>query len=75
MKKLIICVIIVTLLLFGCHRESSNEKKRFTFIESDDGYYIFVDTETNVMYVQFYGGGITALLNADGTPILWNGDM
>lgn len=39
--------------------------------------YIFVDTETGVMYLAANGGtagfAMTALLDADGTPLIWEG--
>lgn len=47
--------------------------------EFDDGYikesYFITDTETGVVYVYFTGyrkGTMAALLNADGTPILYD---
>ena len=40
----------------------------------DTGFSILVDKETGVCYLEFdygYSYGITPLLNADGTPKLW----
>ena len=42
-------------------------------------YYIYVDRKTRVMYLAQGGGvytsGMTAILNADGTPELYDGDL
>jgi hypothetical protein len=56
----------------------------------EKGYYVYVHKETKVIYLVFkhnhnnghqssrysYGYyGITPLLNADGTPMLWEGEL
>lgn len=74
MKKLIVCVALIGMLLSGCGASSSAMNGRFVQVESTGAYSILVDTETNVMYLRYYVGykyGITVLLNADGTPMLW----
>lgn len=43
-----------------------------------EDYSIFVDTETKVMYVfiqRGYRGGAVMLVNADGTPRLYEGEL
>ncbi len=58
---------------------ANKKEKRFIKVYSDGGgfsgpaTYILVDKETGVNYVYVagsYGGGITPLLNRDGTPII-----
>lgn len=80
MKKLIVCVALIGMLLCGCSSEDpllggSAMNGGFVAVETNGYYSIVVDTETNVMYLQFNSGiyryGITVLLNADGTPMLW----
>lgn len=75
MKKLIVCAAIVGMLLCGCSGSNSAMNGRFVTVEEDIYYSILVDTKTNVMYLKFDSGfykyGITVLLNADGTPMLW----
>lgn len=69
MKKLIVCVALIGMLLCGCSGSSSNS--RFIKVENYGiDRYVLVDTETNVLYLRF-NRGITVLLNADGTPMLW----
>ena len=91
MKKVIAIILSVLFICFifvGCqtkYKATANETKRFVEIESDmemdssgltvRGNTIYVDRETGVMYLVFYGGnraGITVLLNADGTPMIYD---
>ncbi len=55
------------------------DKKRFIKVHSQGGgftgpgTYILVDKETGVNYLYAssgYGGGLTVLLNKDGTPVV-----
>lgn len=75
MKKLIVCVALIGMLLCGCSASSSAMNGRFVTVETESNYSIIVDTKTNVMYLKYnpgpYDSGITVLLNADGTPMLW----
>lgn len=58
--------------------------------KSDDGYFVYVHKETKVIYLVYkndhregsmssryaYGYyGMTVMLNADGTPMLWEGEL
>lgn len=55
--------------------------------KNENGYYIYVHKETKVMYLVYkykqsvnrwdnvYAYGITVMLNADGTPLLWDGEL
>lgn len=44
-----------------------------TKIEDQWEYAIYADKDTNVMYIKGTGGGgaFTVMLNADGTPKIW----
>ncbi len=57
----------------------AKKEKRFVKVYSDGGgfsgpaTYILVDRQTGVNYIYAtgsYGGGITPLLNRDGTPVI-----
>lgn len=40
--------------------------------KTNNGYIdLYVDTETNVVYVRAVNGTLTAMVNSDGTPKLW----
>ncbi|MBQ4408704.1 MAG: xylan 1,4-beta-xylosidase [Bacteroidales bacterium] len=55
------------------------KKDRFIKVYSQNSLFgcnerILVDVETGVNYlfcIEGYGGGITALLDADGKPVVW----
>ena len=87
MKKAICLILIIVLCFFlcGCGRktgENFTKSERFTIVSGynpNAPYYetIFVDEETGVMYLAVYAYnqfGITPLLNADGTPMLIEGE-
>lgn len=78
-KKIIVCLVAV-LLLCGCFPNSSQakttdieEKPTGTFIEIERGvtYKIVYHRDSKVMYV--VSGAYTQLVNADGTPMLYEG--
>lgn len=77
-KKLITAIITATLLIAGC--ESANvgaeQDRMMEKVEDEWGYAIYVDKDTNVMYIKGSGDGgtFTVMLNADGTPKIWRGE-
>lgn len=80
MKKIMFAAIIAAMLcLVGCDEANTNDTVRVNQqseagrFETDCGGFcaVITDTETGVQYLFYqcgYGGGLTALLNADGTP-------
>ena len=84
MKKAI-CVILIIVLCFslcGCGGktgESFTMSGRFVIVSGDNPnapYHetVITDKDTGVLYLVIYGYnhcGITPILNADGTPMLW----
>ena len=89
MKKLIVLLMAIALcacLFAGCSRHYSDEYRAkfwvntgFTYIECK-GYADYVyHNDSRFMYVfilviDFYSTGISVLLNADGTPMIWEGE-
>lgn len=84
MKKiLLICVLLLALLLCSCDSqiltEENNTSKLSMFIqvENGNGYKIVYHRDTKVMYAisdsSYNIGTFTVMLNADGTPMLWEG--
>ena len=84
----IIAMLLIPLILVGCANDTEDlaDSGRFKIVEnygrkaeitSGRLTYIFVDTETGVMYLAANGGtagfAMTALLDADGTPLIWEG--
>lgn len=86
MKKLLAIFMAIALcacLLVGCNGmlevdESHTSKSSFVRVEDGDSYWIVYHKETKVMYI-FSTGGYNAgsaclMLNADGTPMIWEGE-
>lgn len=50
---------------------------RFILIYNEDDFKIYCDKKTKVMYLVksvYKGGGITLLVDADGKPLLYEGE-
>ena len=86
MKKKIFClllILIMPLILFsGCvnAEKKLEEKSMFVVVEhlNIDGnciIYVLVNKETKVMYITQYKGALIVMLNPDGTPMLWEGEL
>lgn len=82
MKHKILLLMVVLLLLSGCSCKTETEviyADHFVLAEKQGFDEIYVDTETNVMYwfhhVPGVGISMTVVLNEDGTPKLWDGEL
>jgi hypothetical protein len=79
-KKLITAIITVALLIAGCSdmaNVSEEQENTMVLVESGQEYLIYADNDTGVMYLYITistGGGLTVMLNADGTPKIWQGE-
>lgn len=86
MKKiLLICVILLALLLCSCgsqmlteeqvSKDNTSNLSMFIQVEDGNSYKIVYHRDTKVMYAISDGsynyGTFTVMLNADGTPMLW----
>ncbi len=79
MKKLLVSVfaIVATAVLIGCGIEASASSEPM-FVEVYESTYwsVVYNSETKVMYVVSDGsynrGTFTLLVNADGTPMVWD---
>ena len=84
MKKilLIIMALLAIILLSGCSTmEKIPEKEQpstFMIYEEYGSGDVLIDRNTNVMYwisaSSYNYGNLTLLVNADGSPKIWNGD-
>lgn len=90
MKKLLILLLVLIMpigLLCGCGFENEEDIERenssFAIIENVDlgncySYMVMVHKDTKVMYlwtIGYYKSGLTVMLNADGTPMIWEGEL
>lgn len=83
---LIIAMLVVSVAFAVAGESDKNATKTETVVEHSqqrfqrvikDNYsslIVYVDTETNVMYLQRLGdGGICVMVDAEGKPLLWDG--
>ena len=87
MKRKILCLLLllivpICLLFTGCGNAEKNYSAESMFVVVEkldiDGtcfVYVLVNKETRVMYITQYKGGLTVMFNADGTPMIWEGDL
>lgn len=82
-----VAIVVILLIVMGVvamsritnRLDKRREDKSQTIIkiESRDSTYssfdIFYDSQTKVMYIINYHGGVTVMLNPDGTPKLYEG--
>ena len=78
MKKILVIalalILIVVLAGCGMKEESSDENidTGFRVLEMFDGNnFVAYDKTTGVMYFVNYHGGVTPIINADGSPRVW----
>lgn len=67
--------------LFGTIKENkvmAAAKGRFTFVSDEIYFHIYYDKKTKVMYAvsnsQYNRGNVVLLVDADGKPLLYEGD-
>lgn len=81
----LLIIVAAAFLLSSCNNygELTDTPDRFVKVSSYQPefggfrYSTIVDSNTNVMYLEVYATGqfgMTVLLNADGTPMLYDGD-
>lgn len=84
--KLLLCSLLLSVSLTGCNNNTGDQitiaDRPFIIVSKADmrlgEYYLLVDKETRVQYLMnssSYTSGITVLVDADGKPILYEGDV
>ena len=80
MKKASVLLMVSMLIVLLCSCSSEQPQSRtydsmYDITEIKSNSWVYVDTETNVMYWysgHSYGGGLSIMLNADGSPKLYD---
>ncbi len=79
-RKILAAILTATLLIAGCSdmaNASAGQDNTMVLVGSGQNYFIYADSDTGVMYLYITistGGGLTVMLNADGTPKIWQGE-
>lgn len=81
MKKIIaLMIVVLAVVLTGCSEaeDKISDKSEFVIVERTGSWQIVYHKKTKVMYAVSYAsynfGTFTLLVNADGTPMIWEGD-
>lgn len=76
MKRFFVIFVVLALCLCMCACSGSDDTyvggKLFERVWIFDDCTVYRNVDTNVLYT-YYGGGFTAMFNADDTPQTWNG--
>ena len=75
MKRVIAITILtlLTLALCGCTKaEASNHRLRT--LDTGLMYEIYVDNLTGIQYLRTYKGGVCVMVDAEGRPLIWEGE-
>ena len=88
MKKKILLILLLLIMpvmvLCGCASEakssSSDNEHLFVavdyfYVDSSYDYHVLVNKRTRVMYLSQDNGGIVVMVDAEGKPLLWKGDL
>ncbi len=79
-KKILAAILTATLLIAGCSdmaNVSAGQDNTMVLVESELNYNIYADKDTGVMYLKSWKAkecSIIVMLNADGTPKIWQGE-
>ena len=86
--KILVMLVLSTMFLTGCSKtkivsvkdiqNSADDISRFMVVEETCSWLIYADRKTKVMYAVSKGtynnGNFTVLVDADGKPLLWDGE-
>lgn len=85
MKRKLLAIILalaMMLALVGCDEElrppnvSKSDGSIFVIVEDGNYVDVYVHKETRVMYAYSpYSGGFVVMIDADGKPLLWGGEL
>lgn len=74
--KRVIAITILTLLtvaLCGCVKAEAGNR-RLWVLDASTMYEIYVDNLTGIQYLRTYRGGVCVMVDAEGRPLIWEGE-
>lgn len=89
MKRVVAIMILIILLVIsvsGCGAKTESGNREYVvcdgitmiLVENGDYFNIYVHKETRVMYIgesNTYQGSMSIMLDENGDPLLWDGDL
>ena len=66
-------LILLTLALCGCGKAEAG-KHRLWILDSGTMYEIYVDNLTGIQYLSTHQGGVCVMVDAEGRPLIWEGE-
>ena len=75
MKRVIAITILtlLTLALCGCNKAEA-DNRRLWILDRGAMYGIYVDKLTGIQYLRTYRGGVCVMVDAEGRPLIWEGE-
>ena len=75
MKRVIAITILtlLTLALCGCGKAEAGNR-RLWILDASPMYEIYVDNLTGIQYLKVYQGGVCVMVDAEGRPLIWEGE-
>ena len=75
MKRVIAITMLtlLTLAICGCGKAEAGNYRLRT-LETGASYVIYVDTRTGVQYMRVHRGGACVMVDAEGKPLIWEGE-
>ena len=64
---------LLTLALCGCGKAEAGTYRLRT-LETGALYTIYVDNLTGIQYLKTYQGGVCVMVDAEGRPLIWEGE-
>lgn len=80
MKRAIVIIMLVVLLsvsMCGCNEanEVEADNRRLWVLDASPRYYeIYVDSLTGIQYLSTNQGGVCVMVDAEGKPLIWEGE-
>lgn len=80
MKRVIAITILILLTFALCkcvkdEAEAEARNRRLWVLDASPRYYeIYVDNLTGVQYLKVYQGGVCVMVDAEGQPLIWEGE-
>ena len=70
---IIMLIVVLTVAICGCNKaEASNHRMRS--LDGNLFYEIYVDDLTGVQYLRTSYGGLCVMVDAEGKPLIWEGE-